>query len=120
MPPQAIALKERRPISGAEAMAEWPDGTCIRFLAYPTPLWGGGDGLVGAINTLADITDRKETGDTARRLAAIVEFSDDAIVSKDLNGTIVTWNPGAKRLFGYTAEEVVGKSVTILIPPRPP
>jgi PAS domain S-box-containing protein len=54
----------------------------------------------------------------AQRLAAIVESTDDAVISKDLNGIIATWNAGAEKLFGYEAGEVVGKPVTILIPPE--
>jgi PAS domain S-box-containing protein len=54
--------------------------------------------------------------ETRQRLAAIVESSDDAILSKDLNGILMSWNSGAQRLFGYTADEMLGKSVTILIP----
>jgi PAS domain S-box-containing protein len=60
--------------------------------------------------------DRLADDRAALHYAAIVESSDDAILSKDLNGVITSWNLGAQRLFGYTAEEAVGKSVTILIP----
>lgn len=63
-----------------------------------------------------DITRQKLAEEASARLAAIVEWSDDAIVSKDLNGIITSWNGGAERIFGYRAEEVIGRSVTLLIP----
>ena len=66
---------------------------------------------------IQDITEPKRTGDAARRLSAIVESSADAIVSKDLNGIITSWNKSAERMFGYTAAEAVGQPITIVIPP---
>ncbi|HEV8481522.1 MAG TPA: PAS domain S-box protein [Candidatus Eisenbacteria bacterium] len=63
-----------------------------------------------------DVTERREAEELRMRSAAIVESSDDAIISKDLAGHITSWNPGAQRLYGYTAEEVVGRSIEVLIP----
>jgi PAS domain S-box-containing protein len=65
-----------------------------------------------------DITERKQVESAAARLAAIVEFSDDAIIGKDLQGVVTSWNAGAERLFGYLACEMVGQPIMRLIPPE--
>lgn len=61
---------------------------------------------------------RERTDEIAQYLAAIIQSSDDAIVSKDLHGTIMTWNKGAEQIFGYTFAEAVGKPITLIIPPE--
>jgi PAS domain S-box-containing protein len=70
----------------------------------------------GWIASILDITDHEYANQISERLASIVESSDDAIVSKNLDGVIVTWNTGAERIFGYPAAEAIGKPITILIP----
>src|SRR5262249_19724382 len=67
-----------------------------------------------------DVTEELRTEKIMRQLAAIVETTDDAVISKDLNGIITSWNPAAQRLYGYTAEEAIGQPVTIMIPPERP
>jgi PAS domain S-box-containing protein len=72
----------------------------------------------GMIGVLLDVTERKKIDEDRFRLAAIVESSDDAIVSKDLNGFVTSWNLAAEKIFGYTAEEMVGQSIIKIIPPE--
>lgn len=115
--PMAVALREDRPVRGEEAVAERPDGTRVPFIPYPTPLHDERGKLIGAVNMLMDISDRKKAEAYEERLASIVKFSDDAIISIDTQGIIQTWNKGAERLFGYEAEEVIGKPVSALYPP---
>jgi PAS domain S-box-containing protein len=71
---------------------------------------------VGLLGVTRDITERKRSEQDRHRLAAIVASSDDAIISKDLDGIVTSWNPGAEQLFGYTAEEMIGKSIALQIP----
>jgi PAS domain S-box-containing protein len=82
------------------------------------PMRDGSGSMLGAVLVFRDITERKWAEQSRALLAAIVEASDDAIVSKTLTGVIRSWNSGAERLFGYTAAEAVGQSITLIIPPE--
>lgn len=74
--------------------------------------------IIGAAKIVRDLSRRKKLEEAALLLSAIVESSDDAIASKDLNGIITSWNRSAEKLFGYKAEEIVGRSVLLIIPPE--
>jgi PAS domain S-box-containing protein len=115
--PMAKALKEPWLINGEEITIETADHVFKRVLVYSRPLYDHQNNIVGTHSSLVDISDKILQESKQATLAAIVESSDDAIISKNLDGIIVSWNAGAARIFGYTEKEVVGKSITILIPP---
>jgi PAS domain S-box-containing protein len=92
------------------------DGTERAIDDSAAPILDGEGKLSGAVLVFRDISERKQAEEARARLAAIVESSDDAIIGKTLDGIIQFWNVGAERVFGYTAAEALGKSITLIIP----
>lgn len=116
--PMALTLKTGEPVRGHEIIVQRADGARRNVLPYPTPIRDSSGQITGAVNLLLDVTERNLALLMTHRLAAIVESSDDAIVGKDINGIVNSWNQGAERIFHYHASEIIGKSVTVLIPPE--
>jgi PAS domain S-box-containing protein len=115
--PMAVALKKGEPPRGQEAIAERRDGSRVRFLPHSSLLRDDAGKITGAINLLTNVEEQYQHELEAQRLAAIVADSDDAIVSKTLSGIVTSWNAAAVRLFGYSAEEMIGQSILRIIPP---
>ncbi len=110
--PNKRTLETKKPQS-----EEFYDTNIKKWLRVTTtPIFDTHKDILGSIHIAIDITEHKAADETANRLAAIVESSDDAIVGKTLDGIITSWNNGAAKIYGYTANEIVGRSVSILVP----
>jgi two-component system CheB/CheR fusion protein len=99
-----------------EVEREVHDSRGHSFLTRMLPYRTSEEQIGGVIITCVDITDRKSADETRRWLSTVVESSIDAIFSFTMDGVIVSWNPGAERIFGYASEEIIGKSYEVLVP----
>lgn len=114
--PTAETLTTGTRVSSTTVVIERPDGTHKRVIPDPNLLFNEKGELTGAICLLRDVTEQSLYEAQTAYLAAIVASSDDAIISKTLNGIVTSWNSSAQRIFGYTAEEMIGEPILKLIP----
>jgi PAS domain S-box-containing protein len=111
-----LRLGER--IEHFETVRVRKDGRRLDISLTVSPVRDGGGRIIGASKVARDISERKRADEAQSLLAAIVAGSDDAIISKSLHGVVLSWNAAAERLFGFTAEEMIGHSIAAIIPPE--
>ena len=111
-----LVLATEKPLAVEEQVMQ--DDGPHTYLSMKFPIREPGGKMTAVCGISTDVTEHRQLDLAGQRLAAIVESSDDAILSKDLNGIITSWNAGARRIFGYEAEEVIGQPVSILAPPE--
>jgi PAS domain S-box-containing protein len=93
------------------------DGTVFPASVTVAPIRDEDGEIIGTSAMVRDVTEQRRAFETAQRMAAIVESSDDAMLSGSLDGTITSWNPAAEATYGYSSQEIIGKSIDLLIPP---
>ena len=114
--PICMAIRAGRGIHLDEELLRKKDGSTFPAECWSHPMLQDGKSI-GSVVTFLDITERKQIEDNLRRVAAVVESSQDAIISVTLDGIILTWNLGAEQIYGYLRAEILGKSLAIIVPP---
>ncbi|HVS92851.1 MAG TPA: PAS domain-containing sensor histidine kinase [Mucilaginibacter sp.] len=114
--PVSIVVREKKVIPNAEYIIERPDGERRNVLLSSVPTFDEIGKFTGTINTLLDITEQKASEVRQAMLVSIIESSDDAIISKSLDGIILSWNQAAETMFGYPEHEALGKHISLIIP----
>jgi PAS domain S-box-containing protein len=100
-----------------ETLRRTKDGRIIPISVTASPVVDAIGSIIGVSKIIRDISELKKTAEKQSRLAAIIDSSDDTILSKTLQGIITSWNKAAEKMFGYTEEEVLGKHISLIIPP---
>jgi PAS domain S-box-containing protein len=108
--PMAKAIKLNRSIFGEEAMLEREDGTKINFIAFATPYYNENNQLLGAMNVMVDITDRKLIEEKLTTLSYVARKTSNAVIITDASRKITWVNPGFTKMTGYTSDEAIGKN----------
>ena len=109
-------LKDGKVVKRFETMRVRKDGSTVPVSLTVAPIYDEDGAIVGASAVHRDVTEHRRAFDLAQRMKAIVECSGDAIIGRTLEGIITSWNPAAEKMYGYSSEEIVGKSIDWLIP----